>query len=85
MKPFVDLHYILKTANMKTRNKLLFSTAAMLFTGLMVYAIRTNNTRRRRAQVANEGYETAPDILHPEKSRRFKKLHYGPVLPHHEF
>lgn len=70
---------------MKTRKKLIYGTAAIVFTGLMVYAIRINNTRRRRKEVANEGYETAADILHPEKSNRFKKLHYGPVLPHHEF
>ncbi len=68
---------------MKTTKKIIYSAATIAFTGLLVYAIRKKNTKKRVAQVANEGYETAADILHPEKSKRFKKLHYGPVLPHH--
>jgi len=36
----------------------------------------------RLMQVADEGYETAHDILFPGKSRKDKKkLHYGPVIP----
>ena len=68
---------------MKTSKKLLYSAAAIAFTSLIVYAARRSNTKRRIAEVANEGYETAADLLHPKTNKRFKKLHYGPVLPHH--
>ncbi len=68
---------------MKTSKKLLYSAAAIAFTSLIVYAARRSNTKRRIAEVANEGYETAADLLHPKTNKRFKKLHYGPVLPEH--
>ncbi|MFC4263504.1 hypothetical protein ACFOWM_11475 [Ferruginibacter yonginensis] len=70
---------------MKTSKKLIYATAAVALTGLIIYAIRKKNTKNRVAQVADEGYETAADVLHPTKNSRFKKLHYGPVLPHHSF
>ena len=66
---------------MKTTKKLLYGVAAVAFTSLLVYITRSANTKRRKAQVADEGYETAADLLHPKTNRRFKKIHYGPVLP----
>ena len=66
---------------MKTSKKLIFGAAAIAFTGLLVYVTRRSNTKRRIAEVANEGYETAADLLHPKTNSRFKKIHYGPVLP----
>ena len=68
---------------MKTSKKLLYGVAAIAFTSLLVYAARRSNTKRRIAEVADEGYETAADLLHPKTNNRFKKLHYGPVLPEH--
>lgn len=68
---------------MKAKNKLLVSVAAVALTGLIVYAIRKTNTNKRIADVADEGYETAADLLYPTTNKRFKKLHYGPVLPEH--
>ncbi len=68
---------------MKTSKKVIYGAAAIAFTSLLVYAVRKTNTKRRIAQVADEGYETAADMLHPKTNKRFKKLHYGPVLPHH--
>jgi hypothetical protein len=68
---------------MKTSKKIIYSAAAIAFTGLLVYVTRRSNTKRRIAEVADEGYETAADLLHPKTSSRFKKLHYGPVLPEH--
>ena len=68
---------------MKTSKTLIYGVAAIAFTGLLVYATRRTNTKRRMAEVADEGYETAADLLHPKTNQRFKKLHYGPVLPHH--
>ena len=66
---------------MKTSKKLIYGAAALAFTGLLVYVTRHANTKRRIAEVADEGYETAADLLHPKTNRRFKKIHYGPVLP----
>ena len=68
---------------MKTSQKLIYGVAAIAFTSLLLYAARRTNTKRRIAEVSNEGYETAADFLHPKTNKRFKKLHYGPVLPHH--
>ena len=70
---------------MKKAEKLMYGAAAVAATGLLIYAIRRSNTKRRMAEVANEGYETAADVLHPKTNSRFTRLHYGPVLPHHEF
>ena len=70
---------------MKKKEKIIVGVALIAAAGLLVYATRKTNTRRRMKQVADEGYETAADVLHPKTNRRFKKLHYGPVLPHHEF
>jgi len=66
---------------MKTSKKLIFGAAAIAFTGLLVYVTRRANTKRRIAEVADQGYETAADLLHPKTNSRFKKIHYGPVLP----
>ena len=68
---------------MKTSKKVIYGAAALAFSGLLVYVTRRANTKRRIAEVAEKGYETAADILHPKTNRRFKKLHYGPVLPEH--
>ena len=61
------------------------TTIAMLLgaigaAAITVYIIRRANTRRMLSQVADEGYETAPDILFPDKTVS-SKLHFGPVLP----
>jgi hypothetical protein len=67
---------------MKTRDKIIFATAAVVFTGLFVYAAtRHKKTRRMLSQIADEGYETAHDVLYPDKEKRSGKLQYGPVLP----
>ena len=38
---------------------------------------------KRLLETSNEGYETAHDIIYPEKGnyRRTKKLRYGPIYP----
>ncbi len=63
--------------------KITLISAAIVFTGVLVYKSRKANTKKRIMQVSNEGYETAPDVLYPRENKRFKKLHLGPVLPHH--
>ena len=66
---------------MKTRNKILLGVAAITVAGLVVYLANRKKTHRMLEQIADEGYETAHDVLFPDKERRNKKLQYGPVLP----
>jgi hypothetical protein len=66
---------------MKKTDKILVAVAAGFLAGLIVYAARRYKERSILNQVANEGYETAHDILFPNKTQMGKKLHYGPVLP----
>jgi hypothetical protein len=53
---------------MKTR-KILFATGIALTAVLVVYLIRSKKAEKRRLRrvVAEEGYETAEDILFPRK------------------
>lgn len=48
--------------------------AAILVTKAVKHSNRLNN-------IADEGYETAADILYPEIGTRRRKVHYGPVVP----
>jgi hypothetical protein len=67
---------------MKTRDKILFATALIAVAGLFVYAARHHKkTDRMLSDIADEGYETAPDLLFPNKAKKHDKLRYGPVLP----
>jgi uncharacterized protein YxeA len=56
-------------------------TGLFVLTGVGIFVMRKINTRRRLKQVADNGYETAQDVLFPNKRIRSRKLHYGPVLP----
>jgi hypothetical protein len=56
-------------------------TGLFILTGVGIFVIRKINTRRKLKQVADNGYETAQDVLFPGKGIKSKKLHYGPVLP----
>jgi hypothetical protein len=66
---------------MKTSTKITLGMAAIALTGALVYVTRSYNTRKRLLHIANEGYETAHDILYPTQYNRGRKLQYGPVLP----
>lgn len=68
---------------MKTSTKTLLGVAALAAVGLAVYMIsreRRLAKKDRLAHVADEGYETAHDVLYPNKYKP-SKLQYGPVLP----
>lgn len=56
--------------------------AASAVTGALC-EVRRRNAMKRLLDTANEGYETAHDIIYPSKGsyRQAKKLKYGPVLP----
>jgi hypothetical protein len=52
--------------------------------GGVCFTYRVGNlfkTRRKLKQVADNGYETARDVLFPGKKLKSSKLHYGPVHP----
>ena len=49
--------------------------------GIGLLVAREVARRRQLKRVAENGYETAHDVLYPGGSRRHKKLRYGPVLP----
>ncbi|MEO6584527.1 MAG: hypothetical protein ABIO05_09395 [Ferruginibacter sp.] len=66
---------------MKASSKIIVGMLAVAATGTLILLTRHYNTNRRLAHIANEGYETAHDILYPKKYNRGKKLLYGPVLP----
>ena len=67
---------------MKKTNKFILGVAAAATVGLIIYAMRNRRLSAiRHARVAEEGYETAHDILFPNQKGRSRKLRFGPVLP----
>ena len=69
---------------MKTSTKTMIGVAALAAVGLAIYVMsrekRKEKTNSRLAHIADEGYETAHDVLYPNKFKP-SKLQYGPVLP----
>lgn len=70
-----------KNRQMKKSNILLVGLGAAIAIGALVYLNRRNKSNQRHRRVAEEGYETAHDILFPGKKSRSSRLHYGPVFP----
>lgn len=70
-----------ESQEMKKSEKIMMAVAIGLLTGLAIYAVRRSKERRVLNRLAEEGYETASDILFPDKERLSNKLHFGPVLP----
>jgi hypothetical protein len=66
---------------MKTTTKIVIGITAATVVALAIYKTRRRNTCKMLNEVSNEGYETAPDVLFPNKGKRGAKQHYGPVLP----
>ena len=68
---------------MKTSTKTKIGGAALAAVGLAIYVLSREKRLARKdrlAHVADEGYETAHDVLYPNKYKP-SKLQYGPVLP----
>jgi len=71
---------------MKATTKLIAGISLIGIAGLIIYARRrykTNQINRMKEyasrQVAEHGYETAHDILFPQKNKRSGKFGYRPV------
>lgn len=67
--------------NKKSQKMIVVGLAAFIAGVAIAELLRNANTRKKLTQIAEEGYETALDILFPEKEVKGKKLHFGPVLP----
>ncbi len=67
---------------MKRSSKLALGIIAATAVGYVVYRlIRSQKAHSELRNVADEGYETAHDVLYPRKETRARKQKYGPVLP----
>jgi hypothetical protein len=62
----------------KNTTKILIGIGIAAATGFIIYAVRRQQSSKRHARVADEGYETAHDILYPQKKYKRKKVQYGP-------
>lgn len=65
---------------MKTTTLLLSAISITVTTALAIYLIRKIKESKRLKRIAEEGYETAIDILYPHKLNT-KKLQYRPTIP----
>jgi hypothetical protein len=50
-------------------------------TGMGFYVAYRIKKHRKLRQVADNGYETAHDVLYPGKDIKSRKVRYGPILP----
>ncbi len=57
------------------------SLTVLAVAGVAVYVAKKMKRKNMLNQIADEGYETAHDILFPGKSFETDKLQYGPVIP----
>ncbi len=57
--------------------------AAATATGVIYELSKRNRLMKKLLEVSNEGYETAPDIIFPDKthSKQPDNLKYGPYIP----
>ena len=66
---------------MKISTKTMLGIAAITALGIAFMIGIKNSKKINLDQIADEGYETAHDILYPKQFSREKNLQYGPVLP----
>ena len=66
---------------MKRTLKIALAVSFIVAIGVIASSSRKKKTTKMLDQVADEGYETAHDILFPGKKGHKKELRYGPVLP----
>ena len=46
-----------------------------------LYILRRLESRNMRRKISSEGFETATDVLYPDRRRSFSKYRIGPILP----
>jgi len=66
---------------MKNTSKITLGLAAVGAAAIVIYVARRVSAERMLIKVSDEGYETAHDILFPNKKKGEKKMQYGPILP----
>ena len=64
----------------KTSTLLGFTALAVVVVAATLLANKKGK-KNRLTQIADEGYETAHDMLYPNSFKGAKELRYGPVLP----
>jgi hypothetical protein len=74
----ISLFILNESMKMKTAYTIL-AAAAVGFAAF--YILRRLESKKMRQRVASEGFETATDILYPNRRRSFSKYRIGPVLP----
>lgn len=75
------MNRIKKKKGMKKRNVVILGFAVATATIAAILVTKAIKHSNRLNHIADEGYETAPDILYPERKTYRRKLHYGPVVP----
>jgi len=66
---------------MKHVSKISLGLAVVGTAAIVIYFARRISAKRMLIKISDEGYETAHDILFPNKSATGQPLRYGPVLP----
>jgi hypothetical protein len=67
-----------KHFEMKTRDKIIAGIGIASIVGLVIYLVRRHKASKLvREQIAEEGYETAHDILFPLKNKGRRKYQHS--------
>lgn len=70
--------------NKKSQKMIVVGLAAFVAGVAIAELLRNANTRKKLTQIAEEGYETALDILFPEKEVEGKNCILAPFYPKHK-
>lgn len=54
--------------------KITLSIASTIAIGLLVYKLRKTSFEKKLVNISDAGYETAFDILYPQKPSRYKRF-----------
>ncbi len=66
---------------MKKKEAVLIGLSTIVLTALAIKLAKKLSQSKRLKTVSEEGYETAFDILYPNREHKRNKLQFGPVLP----
>ena len=54
--------------------KIAFGIASIIVVGYLVYQARKSSFEKKLIEISDAGYETAFDILYPQKTKWFKRV-----------